>query len=69
MEVIKCGTEVVTKIEGVHAIITCASIRFDKIQYEISYFRGGVYYSAWVSEGEFNEVSEVEKTNIGFKKN
>lgn len=69
MNVIKCGTEVITKLESIHCLITCISIRFDKITYEVSYFRNGIYYTVWLNEEEFSKVDEVNKSKIGFKTN
>jgi len=68
MEVIKCGTEVITKIEQIHGIITCSSIRFDKVVYEFSYFRNGEYKNVWLHESEFILDKESNKQKIGFKK-
>ena len=68
MEIIKCGTEVISKIEQIHGIITCASIRFDKCVYEFSYFRNGDYKAVWLSEFEFTIDKQNVKQKIGFKK-
>lgn len=68
MEIIKCGTEVITKIEQIHGIITCSSIRFDRVVYELSYFRNGEYRSCWLNESEFTLDKESSKQKIGFKK-
>ena len=47
-------------------MITCISIKFDKVQYEISYFYLGEQKIVWLDENEF-ETNE-NKYKIGFKK-
>ncbi len=67
MLIYKCGTEVITKSETINAIITAISIRFDRVTYEISYFRSGLYYSVFLNENEFELKTNLEKSKIGFK--
>ena len=67
MEIYSCGIEVETKIGQIIGVITCASIRFDKLTYEISYFYQGEYKTVWLNEAEFI-TSEKEKQVVGFLK-
>lgn len=67
MEVLKCGSIVITKIAGIRGMITCVSIRFDKITYEITYFSDSEQRTIWMDVNEF-EIEEIEKIKIGFKK-
>jgi hypothetical protein len=60
----KCGTLIQTKISNIDAIVTCVSIRFDKITYEVSYFYDGDYKVIWLNEDEF--TAKTEKQIIGF---
>ena len=60
-----CGISVKSKIGYVEGIITAVSIRFDNIQYEVSYFTDNEYKSAWLNESEF--TTENQKHSIGFK--
>lgn len=60
-----CGSVVKTKIGSIEGMITCASIRFDKVQYEISYFVGGDQKSIWMNEDEFETIGG--KQTIGYK--
>lgn len=68
MHIFECGTKIVTKIGSVQAIITAACIRFEKVQYEISYFVDGERKEVWVDEREFTVDSGTFKKQIGFKK-
>lgn len=61
-----CGSIVKTKLSKIEGMITCQSIRFDKIQYEISYFLNGEQKTIWMNENEF-EVN-IEREIIGFIK-
>lgn len=38
MEIFECGSTVKTKSGNIEAIITGITIRFDAVQYEVSYF-------------------------------
>lgn len=66
-EIYPCGTLVKPKLNNMEGLITCVSIRFGRVSYEISYFLGGDYKVIWLAEEEFN-VEHVEKHEIGFKK-
>lgn len=59
-----CGTTVKT-IYGINGIITCYSVRFDSVIYEISYNTGEVIQTTWVREQEFKADQPKEK--IGYK--
>ena len=61
-----CGITVKPKLHNTEAIITCVSMRFGKIQYELSYFYNGEYKVIWMAEEEFVTLTD-EKTTIGFK--
>lgn len=67
MEIYKCGTLVTVKLANIKGMITCCSIRFDKVNYEITYFEGLLQRTIWVYETEF-ELNESETQKIGFKK-
>jgi hypothetical protein len=67
MEIIKCGTIVILKLVRIEGMVTCSSIRFEKVVYEVSYFINGEQKLIWVNEAEF-EVKEPESQKIGFKK-
>lgn len=64
MEAIPCGTEIVTKIGNIRAIITGVCIRFEKVQYEVAYFLNGDRKEVWLDEREF--TTEAKKQTIGF---
>jgi len=65
MEVIPCGTKITSTLNNVEGIITAISIRFDTVNYEISYFAGVDYKQIWMNECEFSFSGE--KKQIGFK--
>jgi hypothetical protein len=60
-----CGTMVKTKYGSIKGMITSQNIRFDRVQYEISYFNAGEHETVWMNENEF-EIDE-EKRKLGFK--
>jgi hypothetical protein len=65
LKIIKCGTNV--RAGNIAGKITAAVIRFDKVQYEFSYWDNDMrYQQIWLHRDEF-VVDETEKTNIGFK--
>jgi hypothetical protein len=67
MEVIKCGSMVA--IKGNHdtdGIITCLSIRYNNVSYEVSYFNNGEYKQVWLVEDEFT-LTNGDRIKIGFK--
>lgn len=61
------GTRVKTKIGEIEGIITAATIRDLRIQYEVSYFYDGQYKNVWLDEYEFYLVDKGGKIVIGFK--
>lgn len=66
LEIYSCGIIVNIKLTDIKGMITCISIKFDKVQYEISYFYLGEQKIVWLDENEF-ETNE-NKYKIGFKK-
>lgn len=70
MEEIKiyyCGTKVIPKMQKMEAMITCSTIRFDRVVYEVSYFYNGEYKTIWLHENEFDVEKDIEKGSVGFK--
>lgn len=67
LEVLQSGTKVKTVIGNNEAIITGVCIRFDNVQYELSYFKDGEHKSFWVYESEFTTTVST-KQKIGFIK-
>lgn len=61
-----CGTLVKSKYGNIEGMITCQNIRFDKVQYEVSYFNNGEQKAIWMNENEF--TTDVKKYAIGFAK-
>lgn len=66
MNVYKCGTNVLTKLGKVEGIITEVCIRFDSVQYGVSYFKDSEYKTVWLNENEF-ETDSKQKNKVGFK--
>jgi len=64
--ILKCGIEVMTKLNSIQGIITGISIRFNTVSYEISYFNGLEYKQIWMNEVEFS-TKHTKKQTIGFK--
>ena len=67
MEILKCGILVVVKLANIKGMITCASIRFDSIIYEVTYYEGVVQHTIWVRIDEI-ELNKEEVQKIGFIK-
>jgi len=67
METIKCGTLVVMKLANIQGMITCVSLRFDRVIYEVTYYVGAEQETIWVNENEF-DTTTPELIKIGFKK-
>lgn len=65
IELFPCGTMVKTLVGQIDGMITASVIRFDKVQYEISYFHDGEEKTVWMHEQQF--TSNAEKQSIGFK--
>ena len=61
-----CGATIKTKIGSIEGMITCQSIRFGNVKYEISYFSDGKQESIWMHEDEFT-TNDTKQTKIGFK--
>jgi len=68
MKVYRIGTMIRTVIGEHKGIITSINIRGSYVSYEMSYFSRGDYYSIWLSEEEFEALSEDDKKEIGFIK-
>lgn len=60
-----CGTEVISVFGGFRGMITCTSIRFGFVTYEITYYLDGEPRTTWMREEEF--VTKQRKITIGFK--
>jgi hypothetical protein len=67
MEVFKCGLFVIIKLANIKGLITCCSIRFDKVSYEVTYYVGGEQRTIWINENEF-DIENPEALKIGYKK-
>lgn len=61
-----CGILVRSKYGNIEGMITAQSLRFDKVQYEVSYFNNGEQKAIWMNENEF--TTDVKKYAIGFVK-
>lgn len=66
MTIHDCGSEVRTKLGNNNGVITAVCIRFQGVQYEITYFFQGEYKVVWMNESEFL-VDCGNKSGIGFK--
>lgn len=66
ISLIPCGTFITIKAGGFDAMVTAASIRFDDIRYEVTYFVNMKAETLWLNEAEF-ELSG-ERREIGFRK-
>lgn len=67
MKVYKCGSKAITVVGEIEGIITGINIRFERIQYELSYFQKGEHKSTWLEECEIT-CKVKERNIIGFKK-
>jgi len=65
---LSCGTIVKPKLLNIEGMITCQSLRFEKVQYEVTYFLNGDYKTIWMNENEFDIVNGTRQ-KIGFVKN
>lgn len=65
LKVYPCGTMITTKLGAVQGMITCQSIRFRRVSYEITFDSNGKPDVFWASEHEFD--TEAAKEVIGFK--
>ena len=68
IEIKSCGQNVILKIGNIEGMITGTIIRFDKVQYEFSYFYNGEMRILWISEYEMKNMNPEEKQLIGFSK-
>lgn len=66
LTVIGCGTEVESKVGSVKGMVTGKSIRFNDVQYEITYYDGSEFKNTWMREPEFI-VTNGCKQKIGYK--
>ena len=63
-----CGVLITTKLGKIDGMITCISIRFDKIQYEITYLKDGEEKTSWMNEMQFIPKNVLQsKHPIGYK--
>lgn len=62
---LSCGTIIKTKIGKIEGMITCQSLRFGQVQYEISYFINNEQKKIWMTEHEFDMISGNHQI-IGF---
>lgn len=60
-----CGIKVCTLIGKIEGMITCSSVRFKDVRYEITFNNDGKFESVWMNENEFETSSK--KLKIGFK--
>lgn len=66
MTVYPCGTEVILKrVPEVPGNITAIQIRFNYVQYEVTYYVQGVQYNILVDENEI--IKDGKKVKLGFK--
>lgn len=66
MTVYPCGTEVILKrVPEIPGNITSIQIRFDYVQYEVTYYVQGVQYKILVDENEI--IRDGRKTKLGYK--
>ena len=61
-----CGTDVKLKLGDIEGMVTCNSIKFDKVQYEITFINNGTPHTTWVHEKEFSVKKKDTKKKIGF---
>lgn len=65
VKIIKHGSLALTKLGNIEGIITATCIRFNKVQYELSYFCNGEYKCIWMDESEFT-VDKKTLIKVGF---
>ena len=66
MKIYPCGIIVQMKLNKTYSMITAASIRFESVQYELTYFHNGEVKTVWCNEKEFEHQLNC-KEDIGFK--
>ena len=66
MMVYPCGTEVILKrVPEIPGNITAIQIRFDYVQYEVTYYVQGVQHKILVDENEI--IKDSKKQKLGYK--
>ena len=66
MMVYPCGTEVILKrVPEVPGNITAIQIRFDYVQYEVTYYVQGIQYKILVDKNEI--IKDSKKIRLGYK--
>ena len=68
LTLIACGTEVTTKLGEIEGMVTCQSIRFERVIYEITYFDAKTSKTLWMHENEFILGKKAKKVKVGFGK-
>jgi len=63
---VPCGTIVRAVYGNIEGMVTCISIRFGRVSYEVSYFNNGDSKTVWMHESEFSAVNE--RISVGFNK-
>lgn len=63
---IKCGAKAITKVGQIEGMVTGINIRFDRIQYELTYLFNGEIKVTWFHEEEF-DLSADDKIKVGFR--
>ena len=66
MKVFNCGSLVVVKLMNQEGLITCFSVRFKRVLYEITYYIQNEQKQIWCDESEFDLING-KKQIIGFK--
>lgn len=67
MEVLACGTIIITKLSKIEGMITGIKIDFEAILYNITYYDGDKFTNCMMNELEF-DILNAEKITIGFRK-
>lgn len=68
MDVIPCGTTIVSKIAGIEGMIIAIKISFAQVDYDITFFIDGNFRNIWMNENEF-DIKTTNRQPIGFKIN
>lgn len=63
---LKCGTNVITKVGRIAGIISQISIRYDIIRYEIMFYSDNDFKYVWMGYQEFI-VSDEPIKKLGYK--
>jgi len=63
-----CGTQVTVTLGGFRGIITCISIRFGNVTYEVSYYIAQELRTIWVNPLEIRPMGDLQVVEVaGFK--